>query len=216
MITLIITLLAACSPIDSNVVPDYRAQWSQHEPNWVHEPPTGEITWSLVEGSTPKRDERFSQALDEWQISLACRFTPRHVMPNEGPSISFHCSEPPSRLEDQGKITTLVDPDSGKINVWVKPNLCDYAADILMLHAAGHGLGHDEMQRWYPTVMDGFSIVPDPPVKKFSGNERDGLRIWALRRGAPGCGDRDPEWSWVADPDYYAGDPPDVVSLIGR
>jgi len=210
MNSLIIMLLLACS------AEDHRMSWSQHMPEWDFPTPTGDVMWTIAEGSTPDREKRFARAIEDWQVSLSCRFTPRKVDRIEDANLIFFCEEPPFSLADHGKITTAVIDDNEGGAVWVKPELCDTAGQSFFHHAVGHSLGFADKQKWYETTMDQASIRPEAWDAEFPALERDGLRIWALSEGAPGCGDRESQWSWELDPTYYKGDPPDVSSLISR
>lgn len=190
--------------------------WSQHVPRWDFQTPAGDVTWTIAEGSSPERVERFSRAIDDWQISLSCRFNPRRVDHVEEAALVFFCKEPPFSLADHGRIATGATDDSTRSAVWVKPELCDVAGTSFFHHAIGHSLGFADNQEWYETTMDQISIMPGEWDADFPMLERDGLRIWALSEGAPGCGDRESQWSWEIDPTYYKGDPPDVAHLIAQ
>jgi hypothetical protein len=190
--------------------------WSQHEPTFDFEPPRGDLTWS-IEGEAPSRfSENLDQALDEWQVSMACRFHPHRVSEPKQAMVTFICAEPPYSPADHGKIATGQIVEDGSTVVWVKPELCDGPGNLFVMHAVGHALGLADSQEWYPTTMDGFSIMPEAWTGEIPRLERDGHRIWALNHGAPGCGDRDPQWSWVERPDYYSGETPDLDSLLNR
>lgn len=210
MVPIIISSLLAC------VSDDYRMSWTQHEPTWDFPSPSGDVTWKIDGGSTPFRERRFEQALDEWRISMSCIFEPKRSDTDAQATITFSCSEPPYSTADHGRITTGRRVDDGRLVVWVSPELCDSAGDVFFMHAVGHAIGLADKQMWYPSTMDQFSIMPGSWDGDFPSLERDGMRIWALNQGAPGCGSDDPRWSWESNPDYYSGEPPDLDALLGR
>lgn len=181
--------------------------WTKHEPAWDFIPPKGEFRWSILEGSNPERVSKFSKALDDWRISMSCSFDPVHVDRDENLDLLILCSDPPFSYADHGKIATGRDDSKNVAAIWVRPDLCDNAGPLFFLHATGHGIGLADSQRWYPTTMDGFSIMPEAWDGNFPELERDGMRIFSLKNGAPGCGDEDPKWSWEIDPDYYSAYP---------
>ena len=201
MNTLLITLLFACSTDDP------RMQWSLHKPTWDASPPQGDLTWTVRWGGSPERNLRFEQALDEWQLSMGCMFEPREVAPEQQADLVFSCMEPPHWPADHGKIATGVEEDGKTIDVIVRPELCDSGGDMLFLHAVGHGLGLADATKWYPNIMSQVSLMPEWWDEELPRMERDGMRIWASGQGAPGCGGRDPKWSWELDPEYYSAHP---------
>jgi len=215
MILLLYSFLSGCSYKDPGV------SWVQHEPTFDSEPPTGDLTWA-IEGEAPGGfDSKLAQALEEWQVSMACRFQPRRISDPKQAMVTFLCAEPPYHPADHGKIATFQvveskDRQIGAIMVYVKPEFCDSAGDIFMMHATGHAIGLADETKWYENTMSQTSIMPEYWSDEIPRMERDGFRIWALRHGAPGCGERDPQWSWIERPDDYPGGTPDLDKLFDR
>jgi len=204
MMILLITFLFACSTDD-----DYRGSWYLHKPTWEASPPQGDLTWAVRSGASLKLNLRFKKALDEWRLSMGCIFEPREVDPDEQADIEFNCSEPPGRSfedgngTDQDRMVTIVEKDKNTRNVFIKPVVCDIGGDMVFMHAAGHGLGLADIEEVFPNVMSQASLLPRYWNHDVPGMERDGLRIWAYKKGASGCGTRDPKWSWEIEPERY-------------
>jgi hypothetical protein len=181
--------------------------WTLHEPTWDFEPPHGELTWTVRWGSSPERNVKFEDALDEWKLSMGCMFDPKQVDPSEHADLVFSCMEPPTWPDDQGTMATGIEEDGKTVHVIVRADLCDSGGNMLFMHAAGHGIGLSDLTEWYPNVMSQVSLMPDWWNDEVPRMERDGTRIWAHDHGAPGCGTDDPRWSWELDPGYYSSHP---------
>jgi hypothetical protein len=199
---------------------------------WAYHPPTlardgllplamGEVRWAF-DDSAAWTDPAAMQAVTReaaglWRAPLACGVRLTEVPVGDAPDVVLRC-EPFEETVPFDVLSTQVTWEGGhkQVLVRIQPERCVRPSRALALHAFGNGLGFDAAE----AREAGAQLVMGPEVRRpflygdlvrddqvFEGQERDGFRIWALERGAPGCGAEDPPWSWD-DPERPPGDSP--------
>lgn len=208
-------LLFGCSarqPADSF---DPRDDWEKYVPTLIdgREAPRLDgagIKWR-AEGDAVRLAPLIALTASDWDMRLSCGLNPSEARAKEKPDIIWRCAAEHVSSEHITRNATCGignDTSEGAEVVLINQELCDHPRAGMVRHAWGHALGLDESYRYYLTIMDAHQ-VHFPRSISFSPMETDGLRIWALDRGAPGCGDKELPWSWRQHPDMYRSHPPE-------
>lgn len=199
-----IILFIACSQQHNSI--DDRAKWELYEPTFVKSPPIGRpLTWSAPDSIVTA----LQNSGEDWNQHLSCGLKLSHV--DDHADVRFECGHLDKTPGFHSEIIQVRD----KNVVVIDDDYCDDLPSVVTLHAWGHQLGFDENIRWYPTVTapDKVNLVEWGYTPNSWGLiESDGLRIWAHKNGAPGCGDDELPWSWESNPDLYKSYPtPDQI-----
>jgi len=169
------------------------------------------IRWT----ADPRIIDDLQAAMEEWELHLSCGVDFRQVNPNEQVDLTFECAD--FEIVPNHEARSLNFPARGRVTV--SKDACFRGGIELARHATGHALGFKDENKWFETRMGGISLV----LEQMHGRgaemkhdldpmEIDGLRYWALQRGAPGCNEKELPWSWEIYPDLYSSYP-DVSSF---
>ncbi len=213
-------ILIACnsvlSPSDSDFQFDSnnsdKMDWELYQPSPEVRVPIGqELTWS----APPEMVPVLQAALEDWNLHLSCGLNIRRVE-SDG-DLRFSCSAPrvlsPYHADEMGW--------DGDNVITISERWCENLPEVFARHAWGHQLGFPEKFEWYPTVTSSVDVQAiTMGMKPIGWNpvEVDGLRVYALNRGAPGCGERELPWSWEVDSRLYHSHPSlkEINKILGR
>lgn len=180
-------------------------EWFLFEPKLHPEVPFphGEISWAVDDSVPEALTSSLVSSAEEWRLVLGCNFNATQVSPAPDTHILFSCADD-DHLVGGSYSATWVYADGfqedNSRHVILAPRFCKTGGNALSQHAWSSALGfpsdQDSSDTW---AIMGFSIDIEQrggKQKPISGLELDGLRIFAKKMGAPGCGENEPKWSW--------------------
>ena len=147
--------------------------------------------------------DRALKASNEWEIHASCGIDLIKVDDPREADINLTCNDFASENS-----SFLMTDRSG--NVTLSEHACASGGDAMMRYAFAAAMGFPQQFVWFDNVADGFTAwgeLNNIESNGWSNIETDGWRVWALERGAPGCGESELEWSWIKDPLFYRTPP---------
>lgn len=210
MNTLIMILIACSAGGGNEPTIDTRQDWELFSPSGGPDQGFGRtIRWY----ADPRISSRAEASARDWELHLSCGFDLVQVGDPQVADVTLSCGD----FEGADPAFIMVgEPGS----ITLSDRACSDPGASMLQHAFSLGLGFEQQFTWFDNATMGNRawlemIDPAAEVQGWSMIETDGWRAWALERGAPGCGDAEIEWSWIADPSFYRSPPaPDVALAL--
>jgi hypothetical protein len=196
---------------------DYRADWSLHTPTFDSAGVQREqLVWRVE--SAPGHElgalalERgLKLAEPEWENALSCGTKIKQASTEEEADVVFRCKNLGESGAWEENYHMRIEDDGNVRRIDIESDWCETSGHQFYTYVMGRALGMARTSLSYCSVMNGFSLTKwfKTDDAGICDMERDGLRIWSLQHGAPGCGAEDPQWSWEKYPDLYKSYPDD-------